>query len=128
MIQSSITASSNPQDWRGRTRAHKERIAALLIERAEQGMGVQGSDLYDHPELFGHSPRNRISELGKDGWDIGRKLGEHRCFFYWLRRDGNGRTYPTRRFDDPEPAPESAFMRRRREEQEQSAPLFAGVR
>ena len=128
MTQSSITASSNPQDWRGRTRAHKERIAALLVERAEQGMGVQGSDLYDHPELYGHSPRNRISELGKNGWDIGRKQGEHRCFFYWLRRDGNGRTYPTRRFDDPEPAPESAFMRRRREEQEQSAPLFAGVR
>jgi len=80
MTQSSITASSNPQDWRGRTHAHKERIAALLIERAEQGMGVQASDLYDHPELYGHSPRNRISEPGKDGWDIGRKLGEHRMF------------------------------------------------
>ncbi|HXJ04076.1 MAG TPA: hypothetical protein VNH65_03205 [Candidatus Acidoferrum sp.] len=48
-----------------RTRSHFERILALLIERGPSG--VLSSELYDQPHLFGRSPRNRISELRKDG-------------------------------------------------------------
>jgi|SRR5208283_487617 len=48
-----------------RTRSHYERILALLRERGASG--VLSSELYDSPNLFGRSPRNRISELRKDG-------------------------------------------------------------
>jgi hypothetical protein len=48
-----------------RTRSHYERILALLRERGPAG--VLGSELYDAPHLYGRSPRNRISELRKDG-------------------------------------------------------------
>src|SRR5258708_1404465 len=48
-----------------RTRSHYERILALLRERGDAG--VNGSELYAAPHLFGRSPRNRISELRKDG-------------------------------------------------------------
>lgn len=97
---------SRTQDWRRRTKNHKENVAALLIARALDGMGVRSiEDLYSHPELYGVSPRNRISELGKDGWDIGRKPCGNGTF-YWLRKDGQGRTYPqTRRFDEPPNSP-----------------------
>lgn len=144
MGQSCNTPSRNPQDWRKRTSNHKGNLAALLIERALQGMGVRSiEDLYSHPEQYGVSPRNRISELGKDGWDIGRKPCGNGTF-YWLRRVGQDHMYPqTRRFDEPfdpprpqlvaQPAPKPApgetdYMRRAREEQSQAMPLFAGVR
>ncbi len=48
-----------------RTRSHYERILALLRERGPAG--VLSSELYDSPELYGRSPRNRISELRRDG-------------------------------------------------------------
>src|SRR5271170_571304 len=48
-----------------RTRSHYERILALLKERGPAG--VLSSELYDRPELYGRSPRNRISELRRDG-------------------------------------------------------------
>ncbi len=48
-----------------RTRSHYERILALLKERGPTG--VLSSELYDAPQLYGRSPRNRISELRKDG-------------------------------------------------------------
>jgi hypothetical protein len=48
-----------------RTRSHYARILALLRERG--AAGVLSSELYDSPNLFGRSPRNRISELRRDG-------------------------------------------------------------
>src|SRR5204863_2457840 len=51
-----------------RTRSHYERILALLRERGPAG--VLSSELYDSPELYGRSPRNRISELRRDGHRI----------------------------------------------------------
>lgn len=48
-----------------RTRSHYDRILALLRERGTAG--VLSSELYDAPQLFGRSPRNRISELRADG-------------------------------------------------------------
>ena len=48
-----------------RVRSHYERILALLKERGPNG--VTSVELYEQPQLFGRSPRNRISELRKDG-------------------------------------------------------------
>jgi hypothetical protein len=48
-----------------RTRSHYERILALLRERGS--VGVLSSELYDAPNLYGRSPRNRIAELRHDG-------------------------------------------------------------
>jgi len=93
------------QDWRPRARSHYDNIAALLRERAEQGLGLKGSELYADVERFGRSPRNRISELRRDGWNIGGKASGDSDWFYWLRSDNAGRTYPTRRFDGPETSP-----------------------
>src|SRR5690348_1428915 len=98
-------SKGHSQDWRKRATGHCANIAALLIERAQQGMCVQGSFLYAHPELYGRSPRNRISELNRRGWDIGSKPGEHGCSCYWVRHDDTGRGYPTARFDEPETSP-----------------------
>src|SRR5712692_582689 len=61
-------AESRPPRGNGppsRTRSHYERILALLRERGPNG--VLSSELYDQPHLFGRSPRNRVSELRKDG-------------------------------------------------------------
>ncbi len=61
-------AESRPPRGNGapsRTRSHLERILALLIERGPAG--VLSSELYDAPHLYGRSPRNRISELRRDG-------------------------------------------------------------
>jgi hypothetical protein len=61
-------ADSRPPRGSGapsRTRSHYDRILALLRERGSAG--VLSSELYDAPHLFGRSPRNRISELRKDG-------------------------------------------------------------
>src|SRR5208283_5210595 len=48
-----------------RTASHKANILALLKERGPQG--VCGSELYSRPDLYGRSPRNRISELRREG-------------------------------------------------------------
>jgi len=97
-----MNTQRNSQDWRRRASSHYENIAALLRERAEQGLGVKGSELYARPDLYGRSPRNRISELKKDGWNIGGKGAGGADWFYWLRSDDAGRAYPTRRFDSAE--------------------------
>ena len=132
----------NPQHWRSRTNVHEKNVAALLIERGLQGMCVQGAEMYDDRARYGVSPRSRVSDLiHKCGWDIGSKPGERGCQCYWVRRDGDGRTYPTQRFDageNPGPRPqlvkqreepcESPYMRRRHEEDAAAMPLFAAVR
>lgn len=47
------------------TWSHYTRILALLRERGP--VGVLSSELYDAPDLYGRSPRNRISEIRRDG-------------------------------------------------------------
>lgn len=100
---------SRTQDWRARTRSHYRNIAELFVQRAEQGLGVKGSELYSDVERFGRSPRNRISELRRDGWNIGGKAHDSSDWFYWLRTDDAGRTYPTARFDEPPNSPRPQF-------------------
>src|SRR5438477_128012 len=61
-------AQSRPPRGSGapsRTRSHYARILALLRERGPAG--VLSSELYDAPELYGRSPRNRVSEMRADG-------------------------------------------------------------
>ncbi len=98
-----------------RCASHKSAILALLRERGPQG--VLSSELYDSPEKFGRSPRNRISELRAEGCLISGEPRGSSDWHYLLIRDSEG----------AKPV-ESDFMRQRREEREQAAPLFAGVR
>lgn len=54
--------------WPGRVRSHYDRILDLLRERG--ATGVLSSELYDNPQLYGRSPRNRVSEMRRDGFEI----------------------------------------------------------
>src|SRR5262245_23212210 len=68
--------------------SHYAAILQLLRERGPQG--VLGSELYARPELYGRSPRNRISELRKAGHLIeGRPEGSS-DWHYVLIRDSDG--------------------------------------
>jgi hypothetical protein len=72
-----------------RCQSHKERIRALLKERGPAG--VLSSELYDSPELYGRSPRNRISELRKpDGCLIETITVDASTVRYVLLRDSDG--------------------------------------
>lgn len=71
-----------------RTRSHYDRILALLRERGSTG--VLSSELYDAPELYGRSPRNRISEMRADGCLIETKPAGASIVRYVLLRDSNG--------------------------------------
>ena len=102
-----------------RCASHKAAILELLRERGPQG--VLGSELYARPELYGRSPRNRVSELRAEGFLIEGKPHGSADWFYRLIRDNAGVTPLSAK-------PESDFMRRRREEQAAAMPLFAGVR
>jgi hypothetical protein len=63
-----------------RARSHYDALLVLLRDRGAQG--VLGSDLYAHPELYGRSPRNRISELRRNGHLIeGRAHGSADWFY-----------------------------------------------
>jgi hypothetical protein len=62
-----------------RCKAQKYRILTLLRERGARG--VLASELYAKPELYGRSPRNRISELRKAGYLI---AGEQRGNTDWI--------------------------------------------
>ena len=46
--------------------------------------GVLGSELYNQPLTFGRSPRNRISELRKEGFDIKGEPRGGSDWHYWL--------------------------------------------
>ena len=102
-----------------RSRSHYATILQLLRDRGPRG--VLSSELYARPELYGRSPRNRISELRRDGHLIEGKPHGPADWFYRLIRDNAGVTPLSAK-------PESDFMRRRREEQAAAMPLFAGVR
>lgn len=71
-----------------RSRSHYEAILELLRERGPQG--VLGSELYAQPELYGRSPRNRISELRRDGHLIEGNPHGSSDWFYRLIRDNAG--------------------------------------
>lgn len=71
-----------------RSRSHYERILTLLRERGPSG--VLSSELYDNPQLYGRSPRNRISELRADGCLIETKPAGASVVRYILLRDSNG--------------------------------------
>lgn len=78
-----------------RTRSHYGRILALLAERGPAG--VLSSELYDAPELYGRSPRNRISEMRQDGCLIETVPAGTSVVRYILLRDadGNGAVPPS---------------------------------
>jgi hypothetical protein len=68
--------------------SHKAAILALLWERGPQG--VRGSELYNSPQRFGRSPRNRISELRKEGCLISGEPHADSDWHYVLLRDSSG--------------------------------------
>jgi len=88
-------AKTRPQRGKGapeRCASHKSAILILLRERGRKG--VLGSELYSRPDLYGRSPRNRISELRRDGHLIeGRPHGSS-DWFYRLVRDDSGEKPP----------------------------------
>lgn len=71
-----------------RCASHKSAILALLRDREPQG--VLGSELYNSPEKFGRSPRNRISELRGEGHLIEGKPHGSSDWWYRLIRDNAG--------------------------------------
>jgi hypothetical protein len=72
----------------GRSGSHYAAILQFLRERGSQG--VLASELYARPECYGRSPRNRISELRKDGHLIEGKPHGTADWFYCLIRDNAG--------------------------------------
>lgn len=71
-----------------RCASHKSAILELLRERGPRGL--LGSELYARPELYGRSPRNRISELRKDGHLIEGKPSGSSDWHYVLIRTNKG--------------------------------------
>ena len=69
----------------GRTRTHYARILALLRERGPAS--VLASELYYSPHLYGRSPRDRISELRRDGHRIDRNPRGSSDWHYVLIRE-----------------------------------------
>jgi len=70
-----------------RTKSHRAAILALLRDRGARG--VLASELYDAPLTFGRSPRNRISELRKDGYRIEGAPRGGSDWHYWLLEDNS---------------------------------------
>lgn len=71
-----------------RCKSHKERILALLKERGPAGL--LSSELYDAPELYGRSPRNRVSEMRQEGCLIETVQAGASVVRYVLIRDAGG--------------------------------------
>lgn len=120
-------AAAKPRRGSGapaRSRSHYEAILQLLRERGPAG--VLSSELYDAPNLFGRSPRNRISELRRDGHLIeGRPQGSA-DWFYCLIRD-NGVKPPSRSADWYERATGHARPQLDKPKDDLSSlPLFSG--
>jgi hypothetical protein len=84
-------AQARPHRGKGapsRRASHKSAILAFLRERGPQG--VLSSELYNSPEKFGRSPRNRISELRKEGFLISGEPRNASNWHYVLLRDNTG--------------------------------------
>jgi hypothetical protein len=71
--------------WRERAHSHYQNILALLRERGPAG--VLSSELYNRPEKFGRSPRNRISEARAAGLNIETIPLPHGLVRYILREE-----------------------------------------
>jgi hypothetical protein len=77
-----------PRGAPSRTRSHYQAILQLLKERGAQGL--RASELYAHPELYGRSPRNRISEARRAGNLIEGKPAGSSDWWYRLIRESSG--------------------------------------
>jgi hypothetical protein len=68
-------------------RAHNQKLAVLSKLRERGDLGVLASEFYAEPIRFGRSPRNHISVLRKQGFDIhGESRGESDWFYKLLTR------------------------------------------
>src|SRR5262249_11489057 len=108
-----------------RSRSHYDAVLELLRERGTQG--VLGCELYSRPDIYGRSPRNRISELRKDGHLIEGTPHGSSDWFYRLVRDTSG----VKPFADSPDWYERATGRPRPESQRDdfsALPLFRGKR
>jgi hypothetical protein len=131
--QSNLTieelASAHPPCGNGapsRTRSHYDRIVVLLRERGP--VGVLSSELYDNSQLYGRSPRNRISEARQAGYLIATVPVGGSVVRYILIRDNDGAPPPQLGPAPNKPnrrVPVSDYMRRIHEEKSAAAPLFA---
>lgn len=68
-----------------RSHAHYFNVLAILRDRGVEG--ILATDLYNCPEKYGRSPRNRISELRRDGHLISGKWEGKDAFRYVLLRE-----------------------------------------
>jgi hypothetical protein len=92
-----------------------------LRERGPQG--VLGSELYSRPDLYGRSPRNRISELRRDGHLIEGKPHGASDWFYRFIREASGANPSSDCYErEHSPRPSSKLQ-----EPAADLPLFAGV-
>jgi hypothetical protein len=64
----SSRAAVKAGSWRERAHSHYQNILDLLLARGPQG--VSSTELYSRHDLYGVSPRNRVSELRRDGFPI----------------------------------------------------------
>lgn len=107
-----------------RTRTHYGRILALLRERG--AAGVLASELYDAPHMYGRSPRNRISELRRDGHRVdGNPRGSSDWHYVLIREAALDAVSSTAAESDwyerqtgkprPHTPPESLFLWERRQ-------------
>jgi len=80
-------------------RAHAQYGGILSLLRGRGGTGVLARELYDCPEQFGRSPRNRISELRRDGHLISGQW-EGKDFRYRLLREAVGPVKPAKHSGD----------------------------
>jgi len=112
--------------WRGRARSHKENLLAVLKARGESG--VLSSVLYDSWEKFGRSPRNRISELRRDGFSIRTDQVNTSTVRYVLLADRGEQpaTAPRDWYEKKTGKPRAAVVPS--ESTTDDLPLFAGVR
>jgi hypothetical protein len=109
-----------------RCTSHKENILRLLRERGPEG--VLGSELYARPELYGRSPRNRVGELRQSGHLIEGKSHGSSDWHYVLSHENPSPTPKPSAGKPSQQIPLSNYMRQVQIEQDDAAPLFAGVR
>jgi hypothetical protein len=112
--------------WRGRARTHYQNILDLL--RVRGTAGVLSSELYDCPEKFGRSPRNRISEMRRDGFSIRTAPVNASTVRYVLLADRGEQpaTAPRDWYEKKTGKPRAAVVPS--ESTTDGLPLFAGVR
>jgi hypothetical protein len=130
-VSISLAEVSRARPWRGtgtpgRCASHKSAILTLLLARGPAG--VLGSELYNFPEKFGRSPRNRISELRAEGHLISGVPRGGSDWHYVLIHTKDGSKPPSNLPDPPAEQPSvSDYMRRSIREQAAAMPLFAGI-